>query len=70
MEHHRAALRYALSVPGVACAVVGMKTTEELERNVEWAKQFTPLSEAERVQLDGPGKALAAAWKDHLGKTA
>ncbi len=69
-EHHQLALRYALSLPGVSCAVVGMKTVEEVQRNVDWIKQYAPLNEQERAQLDTLGKTIAAAWKDHLGKVA
>lgn len=68
LHHHQLALRYALSIPGVSCAVVGMKTVEEVQRNVDWVKQFAPLNEQERAQLDGLGKTIAASWKDHLGK--
>ncbi len=67
-EHHQLALKYALAIPGISCAVIGMKTMEELQRNVDWIKQITPITEQERAQLDGLGKTMAAAWKDHLGK--
>jgi aryl-alcohol dehydrogenase-like predicted oxidoreductase len=67
-EHHQLALRYALEIPNLSCAVIGMKTVEEVERNVDWVKQYKPLTEQERAQLNDFGKTMAAAWKDHLGK--
>lgn len=70
VEHHHAALRYALSLPNVACAVVGMKSLEELERNLAWARGFTPLDEQELASLRDLGRSLAAEWKDHLGVVA
>ncbi len=67
VEHHDAAFRYALSLPNMACAVIGMKNQEELERNLAWAKSFKPLSDEEMSSLEDLGKRLAAEWKDHLG---
>lgn len=69
-EHLRQAFRYALSVPGVALAVVGMATREELQRNVAWAKQFQPLTAEERLALEPLGKRLAARWGAHFGAVA
>lgn len=62
------ALRYALSVPHVAVAVVGMATEEELRQNLAWARAFTPLTDSERAALlRGPGRQLAARWGAHFG---
>jgi uncharacterized protein len=66
-QHLHSAFRYALSVPRVSLAVVGMATQEELRRNVQWAKQFKPLTEAERKALAPIGKKLAASWGAHFG---
>ncbi|GJL78048.1 MAG: oxidoreductase [Nitrospinaceae bacterium] len=61
------ALRYALSQPGVASAAIGMATSAELHQNVEWAKNFKPLTFREMAQLRTMGKNLAADWGPHLG---
>src|SRR5688572_16472647 len=50
-DHHEQALRYALSLEGCACAVIGMVTADELQENVERARAFTPLGDAERAEL-------------------
>jgi aryl-alcohol dehydrogenase-like predicted oxidoreductase len=38
------ALGYALSLPGVTCAIVGCRTGEEVEQNVQAARRFAVLS--------------------------
>lgn len=66
-EHLDTALQYALSLPKVSLAVVGMGTREELHRNVERVKAFQPLTPEERQALLPIGKRLAAGWGAHLG---
>jgi predicted aldo/keto reductase-like oxidoreductase len=61
------ALRYALSLPRVALAVVGMATEDELRENLARVRAFTPLTEAERASLEAPGRALAKRWGAHFG---
>lgn len=66
-EHLRAAFRYSLTLPQVATAVIGMATEEELRKNLALAKQFTPLTPAEREALTPVGRKLAARWGAHFG---
>jgi aryl-alcohol dehydrogenase-like predicted oxidoreductase len=63
-----ASLRYALSVPGVALAVVGMGKIQELEQNVGWAKSFKPLTKDEAAELKKETIAVAKQWGAHLDK--
>jgi aryl-alcohol dehydrogenase-like predicted oxidoreductase len=44
-------LRYALGLPAVSLAIVGMDQTEQIDQNVEIAAQFEQLSQAEYDQL-------------------
>ena len=44
------ALRYTLGLP-VSTAIVGMETMEQLERNLNVARDFQPLTDTERLQL-------------------
>lgn len=44
------AFRYPLSLPGVACAVIGAKSAEEVRRAAKAARDFRPLSAAERQE--------------------
>jgi predicted aldo/keto reductase-like oxidoreductase len=46
----RQALRYTLSLP-VACVVAGMNTMDQLERDLEVAEQFRPMTDSEREEL-------------------
>jgi uncharacterized protein len=66
-EHLHTAFRYALGLPAVACAVLGMATREELRQNVEWARSFAPLTEAEQRAAETIGRQLAAQWGAHFG---
>jgi predicted aldo/keto reductase-like oxidoreductase len=66
-EYHDLAFRYALSLPQVCCAVIGMATTRELEQNVARARAFTPLSGGEVRRLRDAGRLMARQWNDHFG---
>ncbi len=61
------ALRYSLGIDGVAGAVLGAYTAEEIQQNVAWAQRYQPLTAAERASLREEGKKLAAAWGPRLG---
>ncbi len=62
-----AAFRYALSLPGVATSNIGIHSVEEIRHNVQMAKDFQPLSDAEHAALLDEGKKLAADWGQHFG---
>ncbi len=61
------AIRYVLSLPDVACAVIGMFTIDELKRNCKTVRNFKPLTEGERKRLEILGKQLAQKWGAHYG---
>lgn len=66
---HGLALRYALGLPGVTLAVVGMFSEEELRRNIAWVKDFKPLTEEEERAAMSLGRELSKAWGEHFGPT-
>ncbi len=66
-EHLRTAFRYALSLPRVSLAVLGMASREELHQNLAWARQFKPLTEKERAALVPTGRNIAERWGAHFG---
>ena len=66
---HEIALRYALSLPGVALAVIGMYAGEELLKNIEWVRRYLPLAGAEERDLLSLGRRIAADWGPHYGST-
>jgi predicted aldo/keto reductase-like oxidoreductase len=61
------AFRYALSVPQVACAVIGMATSSELQDNLRRARSFSSLNAREGKNLMKVGQALASQWGTHWG---
>lgn len=64
------ALAYALDLEGVSVANVGPFTMEQAIRNVELAKQYKPLTDAERQDLLAYGKELAATLGPRYGPVA
>lgn len=66
-EHVPMALRYALSMPGVATADLGVHSVEQIRHNVRMCKQFRPLSASELAALLNTGKELAVKWGEHFG---
>lgn len=64
---HHPAFRYALGLPGVAVAVIGMYSTDELERNLAWARSWEPLTPEEQSRLVQEGQAVAAERGPHFG---
>ncbi len=61
------AFRYALSLPQVACSIIGMSTRDELLQNVARARNFTPVTPRELAMLTPIGKTLANKWGTHFG---
>lgn len=61
------AFRYALSLPGIACAVIGMATREEFRENLRRAKEFSALPAPEMQRLRTAGKPWAQQWGPHFG---
>ena len=59
--YHERAIRYALGLPGVACAVVGFSNADEVRQAVAVARAYKPLPVAERDALLEEGKKLAQA---------
>lgn len=61
------AFRYALSIEGVASAVIGMYTPEEVRQNAAWARSFKPLSAEETARLERLGLEMSKTWGAHFG---
>ncbi len=67
VQHVPLAFRYALSLPGVATANIGVCNEQEIVDNVRMAREFQPLTPAEHAGLLEQGKPLAAEWGAHFG---
>lgn len=61
------ALRYALSLPGVVSANLGVHAPEQIADNVRMVRNFKPLPDDERLKLLEIGKGLATQWGEHFG---
>jgi len=68
-ESYEQAIRYALSIPGISCAVIGIDSMTELEVAAETVIMFKPLSQEEAHQLSLQGLELAgtADWQKAYG---
>lgn len=59
-------MQYALSLPGIAAAVVGMPKVEFIRQNIAWARAFQPMPKAEMKQFSqrlADANKLALDWK-------
>ena len=64
------AIRYPLSLDGVACAVIGFSWAEQVDQAAGVARSFKRLAPAEMAALSDRGREIAATWKEHLGPVA
>jgi predicted aldo/keto reductase-like oxidoreductase len=64
------AMAYALDLEGVSVANVGPFTMEQAIQNVEFARQYKPLTPAERDELLAYGKQLAPTLGPRYGPIA
>jgi uncharacterized protein len=67
-ELRQTSFRFAQSVKGVALTVIGMGSLKELEQNVQWAKEFKPMTADEANALKAKTVALAKQWGAHLDR--
>lgn len=64
---HETALRYALGLPGVGTAVVGVFSEDELVQNVAWARRLKPLDGPDSLAAERTGRKVSADWGPHYG---
>jgi aryl-alcohol dehydrogenase-like predicted oxidoreductase len=67
-ELRQASFRFAQSVKGVALTVIGMGSVKELEQNVQWAREFKPMTADAANELKAKTVALARQWGPHLDR--
>ena len=71
IDEYDNAIRYALSIPGVATAVVGMRDPFEVEEAVGSIRKFQPCSEQEFAELSQKGADLVqeqpSIWREAWG---
>jgi len=68
-KHYEKAIRYALSIPGIAVAVIGLENIAELEKAAAVVARANPLSPEESLDLARIGLDLAGTpeWKTAYG---
>lgn len=68
-KYYEQAIRYALSIPGVAVAVIGLENIPELEKAAAVVARNQPLSAAENLELARAGLELSGTpeWKTAYG---
>ncbi len=67
VENVELAIRYALGLPGVATANLGVHTIEQLRQDVEFVRRFRPLSREEERRASELGARLARELGEHFG---
>ena len=65
--HYTRAVRYALGIPGLSVAIMGMKSVAELEKAVAAVQAYKPLEGAELSQALDDGKRRAVELGEHRG---
>lgn len=65
--HYGRSVRYALGIPGLSVAIMGMKSVAELEKAVATVNAYKPLEGAELSKAMEEGKRRAAELGEHRG---
>ena len=60
-------MRYALGIPGLSVAIMGMRSVAEMNKAFETVQAYKELKSKERMELSELGKKLAADWGEHRG---
>lgn len=69
-DHMELAVRYAMSLPGVATLNIGVHHAHQIRRNVELVRNARPLTRDETTELERLGRDWAGAWGPHFGPVA
>ncbi len=70
LEYYQDAIHYALALPGISCAVIGIKDMAQLEQAARAVSQFMPLSAEASYKLSMKGLQLAQEdlWRTAYGE--
>ena len=66
-DTYERAVRYALGIPNLSVAIMGMKNVPELKRAVQTVRAYRKLDDKEEMELTKLGKEMAKEWGDHRG---
>lgn len=69
-EHYAPAMRYALGIPGLSVAILGMRRMGDLKAAVAAVRDFRPFTPEELAELGGKGRQMARQWGPLRGPVA
>lgn len=66
-DTYERAVRYALGIPNLSVAIMGMKSVPELKKAVATVRAYRKFDEREQRELTKLGKEMAKQWGEHRG---
>jgi aryl-alcohol dehydrogenase-like predicted oxidoreductase len=66
-DHYERAVRYALGIPNLSVAIMGMKNVPELQKAVATVRAYRKFDEREQMEVTRLGQQMAKEWGDHRG---
>ena len=69
-DHYDDAVRYALGIPGLSVAIMGMKNAAEVRQAAAAFRAYRPFSDHEISELTRKGKEMANDWGELRGPVA
>ncbi len=69
-DHYTTAMRYALSIPGLSVAILGMRRMSDLDAGLGAVRSFKPFEPGELTQLKTSGRLMAREWGELRGPVA
>jgi hypothetical protein len=69
-EHYAPAIRYALSIPGLSVAILGMRRMSDLEAALAAVRGFQSFTSEESTALGVKGRLMAKEWGPLRGPVA
>jgi predicted aldo/keto reductase-like oxidoreductase len=69
-DHYSTAMRYALGIPGLSVAIVGMRRPSDLDAALDAVRGYKPFSPSELSQVQNQGRLMAKDWGELRGPVA
>ena len=69
-EHYETAVRYALSIPGLSVAIMGMRRLSDLQTALKTVRGYRPFGAGEVTAIHGKGQQMAKVWGPLRGPVA
>ena len=69
-EHYETAIRYALGIPNLSVAIMGMRRMSDLEKALKTVRSYRPFGAEEITTIQGKGRQMARVWGPLRGPVA